>query len=153
MSTTEWIILAVVVILALLLIAAILSFSRKRKAEQKRAHAEELRTRAATQAPDLTESQHRAKEAEAAAQLKRAEAERAELEAQRARQGHTVEQARQEDALREADRVDPDVDHTASDYTPSTPPMGTATTEPGTTDTTDRPTGTHRADGTGSSQV
>ena len=53
MSTTQWIILAVVIILALLLIAAIMAFTKKRKTEQQRAHAEELRSRAATQAPNL----------------------------------------------------------------------------------------------------
>ena len=98
--------------------------SRKRKAEQQRAHAEELRTQAATRAPDLQQSSLQAREAEAQAQLKKAEAERAEVEAERARQGHTVEQARHEDVLREADRVDPDVNHRSDDYTPTTPVDG-----------------------------
>ena len=107
--------------------------SRKRKAEQQRAHAEELRTQAATRAPDLQQSSLQAREAEAQAKLKRAEAERAEVEAEQARQGHAVEQARHEDVLREADRVDPDVNHRSADYAPTTPAMGTPAAEPGTT--------------------
>jgi hypothetical protein len=53
-----------------------------------------------------------------------------------------VEQARQEDALREADRVDPDVNHRADDYSPTTPSTGTPVAEPGTTSTTSTGTGT-----------
>ena len=45
-----------------------------------------------------------------------------------------MEQARQEDALREADRVDPDVNHRADDYAPPTPSMGTSSTGSGTTE-------------------
>ncbi len=33
-----------------------------------------------------------------------------------------MDRARQEDTLREADRIDPDVDHRADDYSPTTPP-------------------------------
>jgi hypothetical protein len=109
--------------------------ARKRKVAQQRAHAEELRTQAATQSSDLEESHRRTREAEAQAQLKQAEAERAAREAEQARQGHTVEQARQEEVLREADRVDPDVNHRADDYSPNPPPMATRPTETGTTGT------------------
>ena len=106
MSTTQWIILVIVILVALLLIAAVVSMGKKRKAEQQRAHAEELRTQAATRAPDLQQSSL---------------------------------QARHEDVLREADRVDPDVNHRSGDYTPTTPAtpaMGTPAAEPGTTGTT-----------------
>jgi septal ring factor EnvC (AmiA/AmiB activator) len=60
----------------------------------------------------------RAAEAEARAEIARGEAERAEQRAAEARQGMHVEEARQEDVLRKADALDPDVDHRADGYQP-----------------------------------
>ena len=62
-----------------------------------------------------------AQEAEARAQQARAQAERAEAEAHEARTVHQVEEAEHEDRIREADRIDPQVDHKADDYSPRTP--------------------------------
>jgi hypothetical protein len=77
-----------------------------------------------------------AKEAEARAERLRLEAERAQESAAQARQGYDVEQARVEDRIREADRLDPDVDHRTRTYDDEvTPPVsgtGPASTAPGT---------------------
>ena len=134
-STIVWII--VLAVLLLLVIGLFAFVMNKRKTEHNRARAEEIRTQAVTQTGDLTEAQRRAQEAEAQAQLKRAEAERAEERAAQAKQGHVMEEAHHEDRLREADRIDPDVDHRADDYAPgsttATPAEGTTTS--GTTHT------------------
>jgi FtsZ-interacting cell division protein ZipA len=144
------IITIVVIVLAILLIGLIVSMVRKRNAETNRAHAEQLRTEAATQAPTVSDSQRQAEAAEAQAQVARAEAERAELRANEAQQGAQVDQARQEDALREADRLDPDVDHRADDYRPTTPSMGSPVVDPADPVHETGPAtteGAHRSDG------
>ena len=64
----------------------------------------------------LGPSPRQAQEAEARAQQARAQAERAEAEAHEARTVHQVEEAEHEDRIREADRIDPQVDHKADDY-------------------------------------
>jgi len=111
-SPVVWIIVGVLVLLALAALAV--AAQRKRK-EQKLAHdraeAHQLRTEAHTTAQQVTEARVDAKEAEARAERARLEAERAQEEAARAHHGLQVEEARTEDRLREADRLDPDVDH------------------------------------------
>ncbi|MCW2843963.1 MAG: hypothetical protein JWN22_1879 [Nocardioides sp.] len=148
--TTATIITVIVIVVAILLIGLIVSMVMKRNAETRRAHAEQLRREAATQAPAISDSQRQAEAAEAQAKLARVEAERAERRANEAQQGARVDQARQEDALREADRIDPDVDHRSDTYTPTTPSMGSPVVDPadpvhdadaGTTE------GAHRSDG------
>lgn len=147
MSDIEWIILAVVLVL-LIAAAIVLALRAKKKRElaqqQQRAH--ELRHEAETQhAGGLSVAQREAQEAEAKAQLARAEAERAEAERLRAEEGLAQQEARREDTLREADRLDPDVDHRADDYTPGTtgttgaPPVADPETPP-------HAEGTHRRD-------
>jgi len=126
-----WIIVAVVVVLALLALLAALA--RKRKATQDRHHAESLRQEAHSHQGMVQQEELRAREAEAEAERKRVEAERAESAATEARQAHLQEHARVEDQVREADRVDPDVDHRSEDYQPGT--TGT-TTGAGSTDAT-----------------
>src|SRR5207342_2720570 len=102
MSTSTIIVIVVLAVLLLLVIGVVAFLMNKRKAEHNRAQAELLRTRAVTRTGDLTEAQ---------AQIARAEAERAEERAAQAKQGHLMEEAHHEDQLREADRIDPDVDH------------------------------------------
>ncbi|MGZ5400081.1 MAG: hypothetical protein ACXWDL_13325 [Nocardioides sp.] len=159
METSEivWIIVAVVVVLALIGLAV--SMSRKRqaaKATQNRQHAEGLRQEARAQQGGVQQEELKAREAELEADRKRLEAERAEAEAERAKQSHLQEHARIEDQVREADRVDPDVDHRSPDYAPETArPTDTAGTTgshtPGTEDpahqtSPEEPSsGTHRA--------
>jgi uncharacterized protein HemX len=136
-STVIWIVVAVLVVLALAALAV--AASRKRKERQvaaQRTQAEQLRTEAATvSARDAAQARVEAKEAEARAERLRLEAQRAQESAAQARQGYDVEQARVEDRIREADRVDPDVDHETRSYeggTTSYAADGTAsTTEPG----------------------
>jgi competence protein ComGC len=117
-STIIWIV--VLAVLLLVVVGLVVALMNKRRNEHNRAKAELIRTQAVTHTADLTESQRRAEEAEAEARIKQAEAERAEERAARAKQGHLMEEAHHEDRLREADRIDPDVDHRADDYAPGT---------------------------------
>lgn len=141
-----WIIVAVIVVLAVLALLAVLA--RKKKAQQheqhQRTHAEELRTQAVHKTPDLHQSKLQAQEAEAQALLARTEAERAEHRAAEANQGMTAEEAQREHMVREADRIDPDVDHRSNDYRPGID--DTQHTDTQYTDT--ERTETRRTDGT-----
>jgi flagellar biosynthesis/type III secretory pathway M-ring protein FliF/YscJ len=113
-----WLIWVIVIIVVIVVVAAVMSMASKRRTEQRRAHAEELRQDASTDASGLAESQRRTDELRAQADLAKAEAERAQEQAATAEQGHQVEQAGYEDKLREADRIDPEVDHKSEDYEP-----------------------------------
>jgi outer membrane murein-binding lipoprotein Lpp len=110
-----WLIVIVVVVLV---VAAIIALTGKRRSEGRRQRAEELRSEASTHAAGLAESQRQAEELRAKADLARSEAARVEERAADAEQGHRIEQASYEDKLREADRLDPAVDHKADDYEP-----------------------------------
>ena len=103
-----WIVVLVVILVVLGVVVALLM--NKRKTEQRRAHAAQLRTEAAGQSDAIAQSEREAAQAEAAAERARAEAARAEQRATEARQGVQMDQAVQEDRIREAQRVDPD-DH------------------------------------------
>jgi flagellar biosynthesis/type III secretory pathway M-ring protein FliF/YscJ len=127
-----WLIWLIVIVVVVIVVAAVVSGAGKRRTSMRRGQAEGLRQHAAGQASELTESQRQAEERRAEADLARAEAERAEERAQAAQQGHQVEQATHEDTLREADRVDPDVDHQSEGYEP-----GAASDKPA--HTTDQP--------------
>lgn len=113
-----WLIWVIVIVVVVVIAALVVSLAGKRRTERRQARAEELRQDASAQASGLTESQREAEELRAQADLAKAEAERAEEQAATAEQGHQVEQAVYEDKLREADRVDPAVDHKAGDYEP-----------------------------------
>ncbi len=120
MSTMQivWIIVLAVVIIALIgLVGYVMN---KKKMEQNRARAEGLRSEAGSAATVIPEAQVRAREAEARAERARLDAQKAEEDAARANQALSAEQAQYEDRVREADRLDPDVDHRASDYHPDT---------------------------------
>jgi FtsZ-interacting cell division protein ZipA len=136
-----WVIVAVVVVVA---IVAIVMMANKKRTEQRRTEAEALRTDASTHAGGLTESQRSAEEARAQAELARAEADRAAERAAAAEQGHQVEQATYEDKLREADRVDPDVNTKSADYEPSVW-NDQSTADGSTSASVDDPSGSHRA--------
>jgi Flp pilus assembly protein TadB len=113
-----WLIWVIVIVVVIVIAALAVSLAGKRRTEQHRVRAEELRQDATAQASGLTESQREAEEQRAKADLAKAEAERAQEEAATAEQSHQVEQAGYEDKLREADRLDPAVDHKAGDYEP-----------------------------------
>jgi len=117
-SQIVWMIVLAVVIIALI---GLLGFvMNKKKMERNRARAGGLRSEAGAAATEIPAAQVRAREAEARAERVRLEAQKAEEEAARANQALSTEQARYEDRVREADRLDPDVDHRARDYQPDT---------------------------------
>jgi hypothetical protein len=132
-----WLIWVIVIVVVVLAVAAIASITNKRRTEQHRARADELRTEASSQAGGLTESQRAAEEAKAKADLAETEAERAREQAASAEQSHQVEQASYEDKLREADQLDPEVNTRSKDYEPSV--WNDENTSP------QDPTGAHRA--------
>lgn len=119
MDTSTIIGIVVGVVVVLLLVALISSFAGKRRKQQHKVQAEELRGEAAGRTTHVQDAQLKAQAAEADAQRSRAAAERAEAAAAEARQGADVERAVHEDKVREADRIDPDVDHQADDYRPA----------------------------------
>ena len=71
-------------------------------------------------ASDLGAHRQEAHEAEVRAEAARLEAERARREADEASTALAQQEAVREDRLREADRLDPTVDHKADDYRPTT---------------------------------
>jgi FtsZ-interacting cell division protein ZipA len=123
--TTVWIVIIAIVVVAVI-VGAVLVLNKRNRAH-KHHQAETLREEAVTKTPAIQESELHAQEAEARAERTRLQAERAEHEAAAARQGVDVEQAEYEDRIRQADRVDPAVDHSAPDYTPDTTPAEQAT--------------------------
>lgn len=135
-DTIIWIVVAAIVLLALLALAAAAMKKKKaQKAHEHRARAQELRTEAAGHVENVGQAKVGAKEAEARAERARLEAERADQEAAAAKQALAAEKEEYEQRLRDADRLDPDVNHKAKDYSP-TPPTGTTTTA-GSAHTTD----------------
>lgn len=148
MSTLTWIILAVVVIVVVAAVVAAVVM-HKRKQESRRLRAEELRRDAqAHDAGTLSETQREAERRAAEAEQARIEAQRAEERAEAARRQAQVDEARVEDQVREADRLDPDVDHRSSDYTPSTPGASSTEVTTGSQETSraadTTPPGSHR---------
>jgi FtsZ-interacting cell division protein ZipA len=113
---TTFIVIAVIVLVVIGVAAYVIS---KRNREANIARADELRTRAATQAQStLPPTQDRAAEAEAKAEKARTAAERAEAEAEEARVAAAQAEAQHEGQVRAADRLDPRVDHRSDDYAP-----------------------------------
>lgn len=110
-----WVVVAIVVVVALVVVA--MAASRRRvtaQVEHRRHEAEQLREDAVAGASGLTSSRAEAQEAHAEAEAARARATQAE-------HGVAMDEATVEDRVREADRVDPDVDHQAEDYHPDAP--------------------------------
>lgn len=120
---TTYIIIAVVVVLVLGVAAYLATRQRHTKHRQVAA---EIRSEADFHRTEIDQSSQQAAEAAARADLARAEAERVEQEAAEAQRRLEMDQARHEDVLREADSIDPDVDHRADDYRPG----GAGTREP-----------------------
>jgi type II secretory pathway pseudopilin PulG len=138
MSSLVWIIIAIVVVVVIVAIIAAVLGSRKRN-ELHRNRAGELREQAAAQATAVQQREAEARETEARAEQARAEADRLRAEAQD--KSGTAAEYREDQAakLREADKLDPDVNVKSDDYV----------------DPTERQTGTpedyapeHRAGGT-----
>lgn len=98
-------VIIVVVVLVVVAVVAILALRAMRTRDDQRRHrADQLRSKAAAQSGTVD--------------VARAEADRAEQQAAEARLAADVEEARQEDSLRAADTLDPDVDHRADGYRP-----------------------------------
>jgi len=130
-GTAGWIILIVVV--AIVVIAVAVALMRNRRTAARREQAESLRTEAVQSTASVEASRRDAEEAAARAEVARAEAARAQEQATQAQQGLHVEEARVEDRVRAADRIDPDVDTRTEDYRPTTPldePSGQTTLDP-----------------------
>lgn len=124
MDTVVIVIVVVVAVLALLAVGVVLARATRRRAlENRLGRADELRHEAAGRSDDVQRLNQRAAEADTEATAARERADRAERWAATARQEATQAQARQEDVIREADRVDPRVDHRAAGYRPTTDPQ------------------------------
>ena len=116
--TWVWIVIAIVVVLAV--VGLLVMAANKKKQEQRRTQASELRTDAHAQSASVLDADRQARDAEANAARARVEAERAEQQAAEASRARDMERATHEDHIREADRIDPDVDHRSDDYVPET---------------------------------
>ena len=114
----KWVIIILIVLAALLVAALIYTAMKRKKNEVARQRAGELRSEAATSAVAKQEQEARAREAAAEAERARAQADKLDARAQAERTSYDQTRATQEDRLREADRLDPDVDHRAPDYQP-----------------------------------
>lgn len=147
MTTSEIIWIIVIAVAVLALVGLIVASMRKRSLADNRAQAAALREQADTEAAELPDARARADQAAAVAERARLEAERAEAEAAAVRTEADQQRAIHEDRIRAADRLDPDVDHKATDYSPDVvdpagppdapaAPADPATLEP--TDTTPR---------------
>jgi len=110
----------IIVIVVVLVVAAVAAFLvNKRNKDAKIAQAEELRSQAASRAQTtIAPAQQDAAEAERKAEEARLQAERAETEAREAQVAAQQVEAEHEAQVRDADRLDPRVDHRADDYSP-----------------------------------
>ncbi|HEX5862132.1 MAG TPA: hypothetical protein VFY58_09840 [Nocardioides sp.] len=120
MSTGTIVLIIVIVLVVLALIGLFAWLGNRKKKVQRYEQAESLRKEAVAEAGGVHESHVQAREAEAKAEKARLEAARAEEEAARAHQGVSQEQALHEQKIREADRLDPHVDHKSEEYSPDT---------------------------------
>ena len=120
MTTEQIIWIVVILVAALAVIGFIVSSMRKKSQQDNRVRATELREQADTEAAVIPDAQARARETDAQAEQARLQAERAEARAEENRSAVAQQEAIHEDQVRAADRLDPDVDHKAKDYTPGT---------------------------------
>ena len=128
-TTTTVIVVAVVVVLLIVAVAALLAARRKKT--HRREQAAEVRAEAATHTGTISSTREELAVAESRADMARVEAERAEREAAEARRELDMDRALQEDRVREADAIDPDVDHRADDYEPTLDQVEDYESEPG----------------------
>ena len=114
----KWVIIILIILAVVLAAALIWSAMQRKKDRVARERASELRSDAASTAAAKQEQEARARAAQAEADRVRAEADKLEVRAQEERTAFDMTRAHQENALREADQIDPDVDHRAPDYEP-----------------------------------
>jgi FtsZ-interacting cell division protein ZipA len=125
MSSSVLIVLVLVVLAALAVVAIVVAKSTQRR-EAARTEAQELRSDPVASGAGVHDAHLEAERAAQEAERLRREAAEAEERAAHAEQGVTVEQARQEDHLRQADQVDPDVKTRTDEYDPTPPVAGPA---------------------------
>jgi len=114
----KWIVI-VLIVLAVIAAVVLISAALKRKKDQvARERASELRSDAAATAATTQIQEARAREAQAEADRARAQADKLAAHAEAERTSYDMTRAQQEDHLREADRLDPDVDHRSPEYQP-----------------------------------
>ncbi len=114
----KWLVIILIVLAVILALALIASALRRKKDQAGRERASELRSEAAATAASTQVQEARAREAKAEADRARAQADRLEAHAAEQRTSYDMTRAHQEDRVREADRLDPDVDHHATEYQP-----------------------------------
>ena len=130
----KWVIIILIVLAVLLAAALIWTAMNRKKNQVARERAGELRSEAATSAVAKQEQEARAREAEAEAERARAQADKLDARAQGERTSYDQTRAAQEDRLREADRLDPDVNHRDPDYQPGAGTAPGQHTAPGHTE-------------------
>jgi FtsZ-interacting cell division protein ZipA len=123
MDSTVVIVLVLLVVVALAVIGYVAARGTRRR-DEARAQASELRSDPVASGAGVHDANLEAERAAQEAERLRREAAEAEQRAAQAQQGVTVEQARQEDQLRQADQVDPDVKTRTDDYEPTSPAAG-----------------------------
>ena len=114
----KWIIILLAVVVALVAAGLIWTALKRKQDTGRREQADELRSEAASVTTTQREQEARVREAEAEAERVRAQADKLEVRAQEERTSYDMTRAKQEDSLRTADRLDPDVDHRSPDYQP-----------------------------------
>lgn len=132
MNTTTVIVIVVIVVVVIALIGLVAASMRKKNRQDNAARAGQLREEADTRAAAIPETQAEAKVAQAQAEKARLESQRAEERATEASQAAAQQQAAHEDQIRAADRLDPDVDTRAEDYSPQTIRDDSTTAAPAT---------------------
>ena len=114
----KWVIIVVIVLAVLLLAGLIAASTKRKKQEVARERAGELRHEATVSDTTRREQEAQARATAAEAERARAEADQLEARAQQDRTAYDQTLAHQEDRIREADRLDPDVDHRDPGYSP-----------------------------------
>ncbi len=121
MSTTAVVLTIMIVVVLVVVIGLVAASMRKKSRQDNAARAAQLREQADAEAAAVIPGAHaQATAAEAEAARARHEAQQAEERAAVAKQDLTQQQAAHEDQIRAADRLDPDVDTRADDYSPRT---------------------------------
>lgn len=126
---STWIIAAVAAIIVTLGVAYVVVSRMRHRRERRRGEAEALRAEAAIGSTHAAEARRVAEEARVEAERRASEAKRAKHRADETEERALAEEAEVEDRVREADRLDPEVDHRAGGYTPEAPPAGPAPSE------------------------
>jgi type II secretory pathway pseudopilin PulG len=116
MDTSTWIWIIVAILVVLIIVGVIAAMAGKKRQESHRTRAGELREQAGAQATGVQQREADARGTSARAEQARAEADRLSAEARDKESTAAEYRENQADSLREADRLDPDVDTKSDDY-------------------------------------